>query len=73
MRIWLKEVRKSNNISISVSTERSGITTSYYNMIEAGTRNPSVPLAQRIAELLSFDWTLFFENAEGVGSESNID
>ncbi|MNW70944.1 hypothetical protein D3C74_504980 [compost metagenome] len=29
-------------------------------MIEAGNRNPSVPLAKRIAAELGFSWTIFF-------------
>ena len=73
MRKWLKDIRIVSNVTFNEIVEKCEITKGYYNMIEAGTRNPSVPLAQRIAELLSFDWTLFFENAEGVGSESNID
>nr|WP_188498758.1 helix-turn-helix transcriptional regulator [Pullulanibacillus pueri] len=37
----------------------SGIERSYYTKIENGTM-PSVKVAQRIAKVLNFDWTLFF-------------
>ena len=73
MREWLINIRKSSDYSPKSLAVKCNVARSYYNQIENGKRNPSVPLAQRIAELLSFDWTLFFENAEGVGSESNID
>ncbi|GIO84591.1 putative HTH-type transcriptional regulator YqaF [Paenibacillus faecis] len=32
----------------------------YYTMIELGKRRPSVDVAKRIAEVLGFEWTLFF-------------
>jgi transcriptional regulator with XRE-family HTH domain len=42
--------------------ERAGIQRPYYTMIENGTRNPSVEVAKRIAKVMGFNWTLFFEN-----------
>jgi transcriptional regulator with XRE-family HTH domain len=34
----------------------------YYTMFESGNRTPSVEVAKRIASVLEFDWTLFFED-----------
>jgi len=35
-------------------------------MIELGSRNPSPSVAQRVAEALEFDWTIFFEDKSNV-------
>ena len=40
--------------------EASGIERSYYTMIERGNRRPSVAIAQKIGNVLGFDWTFFF-------------
>lgn len=40
------------------------ITQQYYNFIENGRRRPSPEVAQRIAKVLGFDWTLFFVDTE---------
>ncbi|MGC6600036.1 helix-turn-helix domain-containing protein, partial [Escherichia coli] len=40
--------------------KRSGIQRSYYSMIESGKRSPSPFVAMKIATVLSFDWTIFF-------------
>ena len=61
MRDWLMEKRiQSGNKQINVA-KKSGITQQFYNMIETGKRRPSPEVAQRIAAVLGFDWTLFFE------------
>ncbi|MFT8362958.1 MAG: helix-turn-helix transcriptional regulator [Sporolactobacillus sp.] len=43
---------------------------SYYTKIENGLR-PSVDVAQRIAVVLSFDWTLFFEQNSAKNTHKN--
>lgn len=64
MREWLAAIRKANNLSQYEVARRVGIAApSYYN-IETGKRNPSVPTAQKIASVLGFDWTEFFEKEE---------
>lgn len=40
----------------------SDLSRSMYTQIETGDRTPSVPTAKRIAEVLGFDWILFFED-----------
>lgn len=39
-----------------------GIAQSTYAAIETGARNPSVPMAKRIAKAMGFEWTRFFED-----------
>ncbi|UHA73763.1 helix-turn-helix transcriptional regulator [Paenibacillus sp. 481] len=42
----------------------SGINRSSYSNIETGRRDPSVSVAKRIGQVLTFDWKRFFEESE---------
>lgn len=66
LREWLKLKRKEQRYSPKSIAEYCDITRNYYDLLESGKRNPSVAVAQKIATLLDFDWTLFFK------SDSNI-
>jgi len=61
MRIWLKNIRLSKKIKQKDLAIQSGISQATYCLIEKGERNPTVPTAKKIASVLGFDWTLFFE------------
>lgn len=61
----LKAVRKGARLSSAEVAERSGISYPHYNFIENGKRRPSVKVAKRIAALLGFSWTRFFEEEPG--------
>lgn len=66
MREWLSTIRKKENISQKEIANRCNISTGYYQMIEKGTRKPSVNLAKTIANNMHFNlysknWTNFFE------------
>lgn len=58
---WLKELRKSTKKSAADVATDVGVTAQYYNFIENGKRRPSVAVAKRIADVLGFEWTRFFE------------
>jgi len=60
MRKWLIEKREQQNLTQEKGAKRSGIQRSYYSMIESGKRSPSPFVAMKIATVLSFDWTIFF-------------
>lgn len=60
MRAWLMEYREKNNMTQEQVAEASGVERSYYTMIERGNRRPSVAVAQKIGNVLGFDWTFFF-------------
>ena len=63
MREWLRELR-GDRTQKSVAIE-AGIPQQLYNVIENGKRGASVAVAKKIAAVLDFDWTRFFEdNAE---------
>lgn len=51
---------------MGVESEQVGIAQPSYFNIEAGKRRPSVPVAKKIAAVLGFDWTRFYEE-DGAG------
>jgi DNA-binding XRE family transcriptional regulator len=60
-RNWLLEIRKSRGYTHAQVAKEAGIKRQYFGMIESGKSNPSVEVAKRIASVLGFEWTLFFE------------
>jgi len=60
MRDWLRKLR--GNRTQKQIAELSGITAQMYNFIENGHRRPSVAVAKRIARVLGFEWTRFFQD-----------
>lgn len=60
MRTWLKDIRISRGIKQEEIADSTDISRSYYANIERGEKTPSVAVAQRIADYLKFDWSLFF-------------
>jgi putative transcriptional regulator len=61
-RLWLQKYRLMVNKTHQEVANKAGIKRAYYTMIENGTRSPSPAVAQRIADALNFDWTIFFTN-----------
>lgn len=59
---WLKAIRHKKGYSQSQIATMIHISQPSYANIENGKRTPSVPVAQKIAEALEFDWKLFYEN-----------
>lgn len=60
-RKWLVERREEKGYSQSSLAKELKITSQAYNYIENNQRNPSVDLAKKIADVLNFSWTKFFE------------
>jgi len=58
-REWLIKLRSEKTQQFVA--EKAGINRSYYTQIENGIRTPSVEVAKKIAEVLNFPWTYFFE------------
>jgi len=61
-RNWLIRVRGGK--SQQVIAQQCGISQNFYSWLERGERNPSVEVAKKIATVLGFDWTLFYEDGE---------
>lgn len=57
---WLVAIRGER--SQYKAAEEIGIAQSTYASIEVGRRKPSVAMAKRIAGVLEFEWTRFFED-----------
>jgi len=63
MRHWLKKLRcKSNNLTQEQLAKQAGISRTMITEIENGNANPSVEVAKKIAAVMGFKWTRFFED-----------
>ena len=60
MRKWLIEIRKG--YTQTQIAEAVGISQQMYSAIELGERRPSVEVAKKIAAVMGFNWTRFFED-----------
>lgn len=60
IRVWLYQKRVEKGMTHEDVATKAGIQRAYYTMIEGGTRTPGVKVAKRIADILGFDWTIFF-------------
>lgn len=56
----LKELRLAKNLTMKQVSQRAGIAECTYSLIETGKRRPSPEVAQRIGDILGFDWTKFY-------------
>lgn len=62
MRAWLKKIREEKMLTHEKIASKVGISRVYYTQIETGVRNPRVNIAKKIATVLEFDWTIFFND-----------
>ncbi|ASK24804.1 MULTISPECIES: helix-turn-helix transcriptional regulator [Bacillus] len=61
MKYWLRKKREDANLTQEQLAIKVGIARSTYGAIETGERNVRPHVAKKIANILDFDWTLFFE------------
>lgn len=59
---WLEAIREKEELTQSDVSKKVGIAQATYCNIENGKRSPSVSVAKRIAAVLGFDWTRFFDD-----------
>ena len=59
---WLKEAREKKGFTQESLAEALDIPKTTYSSYEQGHRRPSVRRAKDIAEVLGFEWTIFFED-----------
>ena len=66
LRTWLKTIRENKKLSQTDIAEQSGISQNYYSSIETGERGNKLPVetAKKIAAVLDFKWTLFYEDKD---------
>lgn len=65
MRQWLIDARIAKGLSQKVMSEAVGIAQPTYWEYEHGKCSPSPETAKKIAGILEFPWTQFFENPTG--------
>lgn len=58
----LKAMREAKGITQEQLADKVGVTRQAIGMIENGINKPSVPVAKSIAQVLEFDWALFYES-----------
>ena len=62
MRTWLRKIREEAKLTQEEVASKCGIGRATYGAIETGERNATVINAKKIANVLNFQWTLFFED-----------
>lgn len=60
----VKEARERKGLTQNAVAEMTHIAQNSYSSIENGKRKPSVKVAKRIAAVLGFNWTQFFEDGD---------
>lgn len=63
-RQWLIDLREKKDLTQEQMAVLCETTQMNISHIENGVRRPSPELAQRIAKILKFKWTKFYENEE---------
>ena len=64
MRIWLKDIRAQQNMTQQEVAKAANVDVTMISKIELGERRPSVEVAKKIAAVLGFEWTRFFEDED---------
>lgn len=57
----LRKQRERKKLTQREIATMAGISESYYCLIENKERQPSPKVAQKIAKILNFDWTKFYD------------
>ena len=61
-RIWFKQTREDKGFTQEELAAKIGITRQHIGLIENGVAAPSVEVAKKIAAVLGFNWTRFYED-----------
>ncbi len=64
MRTWLKDIRAKKELTQQEVANAANVDVTMISKIEVGERQPSVKVAKRIAAVLGFDWTRFYEDED---------
>lgn len=63
-RQWLADIRIRQGKTQQEVADGAGMSQAGYAGIETGVKTPTVPTAKKIAAVLGFEWTRFFEDQE---------
>ena len=64
MREWLRVKRTDASMTEMEVSKLAGVAQPFYHNIEMGYKNPSVETAKKIAAVLEFPWTRFYEEEQ---------
>ena len=64
MNSWLIAMRDERGLSQKSVAKAVGISQPSYCNIETGKHSPAIKTAKKIAEILGFDWTKFYEKKD---------
>ena len=62
MRSWLREKRLDMGLTLNDLAKAVGVSWQSISYYENGSRRPSPEIAQKIADVLGFSWTRFYED-----------
>lgn len=62
MRTWLKDIRAKKELTQQEVANAANVDVTMISKIELGERRPSVEVAKKIASVLEFPWTRFYED-----------
>ena len=66
MRTWLKDIRAKKGLTQQEVANAANVDVTMISKIELGERRPSVEVAKKIASVLEFPWTRFFEDEDEI-------
>lgn len=66
MRTWLKDIRAKKELTQREVANAANVDVTMISKIELGERRPSVEVAKKIASVLGFDWTRFYEDEDEI-------
>ena len=64
MRTWLKDIRAKKELTQQEVANAANVDVTMISKIEQGERRPSVEVAKKIASVLGFNWTRFYEDED---------
>ncbi len=65
---FVREKRIASKMTLKDVATAAGISECFASQIETGQRRPSVEVAKRIAAVLGFEWTRFFEDGQDISA-----
>jgi len=64
LRTWLKDIRAKKELTQQEVANAANVDVTMISKIEQGERRPSVEVAKKIASVLGFNWTRFYEDED---------
>ena len=66
MRKWLKDIRAKKELTQQEVANAVNVDVTMISKIELGERRPSVEVAKKIASVMGFNWTRFYEDEDEI-------